>query len=147
LVDLIEQADLRIAQHAPRHGGETRRDEEWQRDERFQRAAHRRVGSRENPGQQNRQHERGDGLGERYTDRVEQRHHTLQRENLEITIQIERARHTGRARMQAPVEQHRQRIDGEEGQKHHKNGDGNNSPCGRRLQQSPNPGQARRRGH
>ncbi len=110
----VDDADLRIAQHAPCHRGEDRRHEERQRDQHLQRAARRCVGPRDDPSEQHRKRQRGHRLDQRDPDGVAENLRRLPGEDLPIARQVERAGNPGRRGVQAAVEQHRQRIERQE---------------------------------
>ena len=96
------------------------------------------------PGQQDRQRDRRDGLGERETDRVEQDEHVLGGEDLAIAVEIELAGHAGRRRMQAAVEQHRQRIERQEAEQKQQQCDADAAADGRARQRVQQATAARR---
>ena len=131
LLELVEQADLRIAQHAPGHRGQDRRNEERQRDQHFERAAERRVGARAGS-RPAAPRATIDGMvlaSDMPTVLSSDEQVLLRQRSCAIAVEIERAGHARRRRMQAAVEQHRQRIDRQEREQQRPAGSGRR--CGR----------------
>ena len=111
----VDDADLGVAQHAPRHRGQDRRDEERQRDQHLEHAAARRVGARHDPGQQQGQRQRrARSSPARAPTVLSSTTQVLARWRCDVAVEVELAGHAGRRRVQAAVEQHRHRIERQE---------------------------------
>ena len=101
----------------------------------------RRVGARDDPGEQDRERQRQHRLDQRDRHRVEQHAEVLGGQDRAVAVEIELARRARRRRMQAAVEQHRQRVERQEGEQQDQQRDaGRPAEAPQAARREPRPG-------